>query len=85
MIKVIQIGTDFPAEHFKDWYNKPCIVSLSSLADDRCIWLGRIDNLDGRMLLNIQQVRDLLPVLERFVKTGDINPALGIKDGGNAE
>lgn len=73
MVKIIQIGQDFPRGYFKDWYDKDCVIALSSLADDRCIWLGRIDTLEGRMLLNVDQVKELLPVLQRFVKTGDIN------------
>lgn len=73
MVKIIQVGQDFPRGYFNDWYDKPCVISLSSLADDRCIWLGRVDSLHGRMLLNIEQVKELLPVLQRFVDTGDIN------------
>jgi hypothetical protein len=71
MIKITQQGLEFPRGQFKDWNDKPCGISLSSLADDRCIWLGPIGP-SSMMLLNIEQVAELLPVLERFVKTGDI-------------
>lgn len=73
MVKVIQTGNDFPRGYFQDWNKNDCVIALSSLADDRCIWLGRADVMDGRMLLNTEQVKELLPVLQRFVATGDIN------------
>lgn len=73
MIPIIQTGQEFPRGYFEDWNNKPCVISLSSLADDRCIWLGRADSLGAAMLLNQQQVKELLPVLQRFIETGDIN------------
>jgi hypothetical protein len=72
MVKINQEGNDFPRGFFNDWYGRPCTISLSSLADDRCIWVGRIDDNDKRMLLNVDQVRELLPVLQRFVETQDI-------------
>lgn len=73
MLPIIQTGHDFPRGYFNDWYNKPCVISLSSLADDSCIWVGRVDNPDSAMLLNQEQVKELIPVLQRFVDTGDIN------------
>jgi hypothetical protein len=73
MIPIIQAGNDFPRGYFDDWYKKPCVISLSSLADDRCIEIGRVDNPGGIMLLNQEQVKELIPVLQRFVNTGDIN------------
>ena len=73
MIPIIQIGNDFPRGYFDDWYNRRCMISLSSLADDHCIWLGRDDKPDSAMLLSQEQVKELIPVLQRFVDTGDIN------------
>lgn len=80
MIPIIQTGNNFPAGHFNDWYNKPCVISLSSLADDRCIWLGQTTTPGAAMLLNQEQVKDLIPILQRFVDTGDINATAGIKN-----
>lgn len=94
----------FPYYQFKDKYNQSCSLQLSSLADDRCIWLGVDDahptvlasqaslvgiktqettgwvdypipeqvQLQTRMHLNTKQVAKLLPILQKFVETGDL-------------
>src|SRR5687768_5576870 len=94
----------FPTAKFTDFYEKKCSIQLSSLADERCIWLGIDDpepkimardaashgietsknvgwvpypipeavQVVTRMHLSIDQVKALLPVLQRFVETGDI-------------
>lgn len=82
----------FPYYQFKDKYNETCSLQLSSLADDRCIWLG-IDkpkpqrlgphgwedfgipddvSVPSRMHLSAKQVKKLLPILHKFVETGDL-------------
>jgi hypothetical protein len=69
MLTVKQEGTDFPIAQFTDFYDHPCSVEQSSIFFPKCIWLGR----DGyQMHLSVEQVKELLPVLERFVEYGDI-------------
>jgi hypothetical protein len=95
----------FPTVEFIDHYNQICIVQISSLAEERCIWLGlnEIDpkimakdasrlgietsekvglidyhipeevSLPTRMHLTQEQVIELLPVLQKFAETGEIN------------
>lgn len=59
----------FPCAYFLDYYKHPCYIQKSSLADEHCIWLGVV----GRpMHLNSDQVAALLPLLIRFVETGEI-------------
>lgn len=94
----------FPYYEFIDRYGEKCSLQLSSLADDRCIWLGVDDanpqimasqarlfgvsttetsgwvsypipkevQLSTRMHLSIEQVKKLLPILQKFVETGDL-------------
>lgn len=91
-MEIKQTERNFPYGEFTDRYGKKCSIQLSSLADDRCIWLG-IDEPDPqimtdkgwkdyhipkdvlittRMHLNIETVEMLIPILQRFVETGDI-------------
>lgn len=55
---------------FKDRYDHLCSIQDSSLANEACIWIGRYG---ARMRLTQEQVSDLLPFLQHFVKTGTIN------------
>lgn len=66
---------------FTDRYEQKCTLQKSSLATEDCIWLGvnnsgpQMGNKDidhGRMHLSQEQVEALLPILKKFVKTGDI-------------
>lgn len=52
---------------FKDTYCEPCIIQESSIAEGSYIWLGPVGIA---MHLNKETVADLLPHLQRFVKTG---------------
>lgn len=61
----------FAYADFYDLYNKGCSIQESSLATDNAIWLGVYES---RMHLNQEQVAELLPLLERFVKTGVLQP-----------
>lgn len=56
---------------FNDDYERPCVISKSSAAMKDCIWLG-INRLGHRMHLTQTQVKELLPYLENFVKTGEL-------------
>lgn len=72
----------FSRADFKDLYGAPCSIQASSLATDDAIWLG-CDELGiepvskepfaQRMHLNREQVASLLPILERFVETGELS------------
>lgn len=72
----------FDLIEFKDQYQKNCSLQMSSLATEDCIWLGSDEDqqthhvtgekLSTRMHLTRKQVKELLPYLEHFVKTGDI-------------
>ena len=67
---------------FKDRYNQPCTLQESSLATEKCIWLGVHSEIDlntgehlgpnQRMHLTQEQVKELLPLLKKFVKTGEL-------------
>jgi len=63
---------------FIDRYNAKCSIQDSSIATEDCIWLGcnEGEHADGsccaRMHLTQEHVRQLLPVLQRFLDTGTI-------------
>ena len=68
----------FGIANFKDRYNQECSIQDSSLATEPAIWLGvdntgeSMGNKEGqRMHLTINQVKELLPLLQYFVATGD--------------
>ena len=54
---------------FTDYYGKCCSLHNSSLAGTAAIWLGPENDC---MHLSVEQVSELLPFLENFVKTGYI-------------
>lgn len=59
----------FKKIEFNDLYNKKCSIQKSSIASQEAIWFG----IDGdRMHLSREDVKELLPILERFVKKGDL-------------
>ena len=69
---------------FKDRYKQECILQKSSLVSEDCIWFGidrgipkgpglKGEEINGRMHLTRKQVRALLPHLQRFVETGELN------------
>jgi hypothetical protein len=66
---------------FKDCNGVACSIQKSSLAFEQAIWLGAdegLKNQDGniptnyRMHLTQKQVKELLPILNRFAKTGEL-------------
>jgi hypothetical protein len=62
---------------FADLYRQECSIQKSSLATEDCIWFGVDVDLEGkttnhRMHLSQEDVKTLLPVLEKFVKTGEL-------------
>lgn len=76
----------FSLGEFKDDYGQICSIQLSSAASKRCIWLGVVNtgpNLEGptgkrnedvyaRMHLTREDVKKLLPLLQKFADTGDL-------------
>lgn len=58
---------------FKDYNHEECSLQESSIATENCVWLG-IDCVttgeSGRMHLAQDQVRSLLPWLQRFADSG---------------
>ncbi len=64
---------------FVDRYEQVCSLQISSLATERAIWIG-IDNANPKILardansmqLTQEQVKELLPHLQAFVETGEI-------------
>ena len=67
----------FTRYEFKDQFRQECSLQKSSLATGDCIWLGVDTDLEGnevhcRMHLTRNQINKILPILEKFVKTGEI-------------
>lgn len=66
---------------FVDRYGAKCSIQKSSLATEDCIWLGcdheTFDShcrpCGARMHLTQDMVADLIPVLQRFVETGELS------------
>jgi hypothetical protein len=71
----------FARAEFDDLYGSKCSIQESSLADQHAIWLGvhepspqYQEKKSSRMHLNQEQAAQLLPLIERFVKTGGLWP-----------
>lgn len=47
--KFLKTGRGFPFIAFSDFYNAKCSIQLSSLAEDRAIWVG-IDDADPKIM-----------------------------------
>ena len=68
----------FKRGEFKDYNNDDCSIQVSSLATDRCLWLGLETGMhvDGRCLarMHIDQAmaHDLAQQLIYFAETGDL-------------
>jgi predicted homoserine dehydrogenase-like protein len=69
MLKIKQVENQ-PRKYaeFIDGWKQPCSIVESS-AVEPSVWLGVEEK---QMHLTVQNVRDLLPLLETFVKTGFI-------------
>ena len=64
-----QNGRGFIQGKFQDSNQQNCSIQESSRADVSSLWLG-VD--ESRMHLTQEQVSELLPLLECFVKTGQL-------------
>ncbi|VVB50662.1 Uncharacterised protein [uncultured archaeon] len=67
----------FQRSEFIDRYGQFCSLQESSLATEGCIWLGVDTNVEGkeilgRMHLTQKMVKDLLPHLKKFARTGHL-------------
>lgn len=58
---------------FTDRYGEVCSLQESSLASEPAIWLGFDGPAGQRMHLTQEQMRELLPLLTRFVETGNLS------------
>ncbi len=73
-MKLSQRG--FVVGEFLDYFNNKCSIQESSIMhSEGLIWLGIDKNFQGekvneRMHLTQEQVKKLLPLLERFAETG---------------
>lgn len=89
MENVNKTNRGFSIFSFKDSYGCDCSIQESSAASEPKIWFGidnaKITTKDGapvgsenmtafsRMHLSQEQVKELLPLLENFVKTGSLD------------
>lgn len=75
-VKIFQTKRGFDIAEFTDLYGLSCSIQKSSLATSDALWLGVDTNREGeatpRMHLSQDMVKELLPLLRRFAKTGDI-------------
>jgi hypothetical protein len=83
-IKFTQRG--FSLAEFTDRYGQKCSIQKSSLATEDAIWLGIAntgphikgpggemnEDICARMHLTVKQVKTLLPLLNKFVETGEL-------------
>ena len=88
MINLCKTARGFQRGDFADLYGHECSIQESSLATDSAIWLGCNEGnhyWDGkdnpqsgrltccaRMHLNVEQVKELLPLLLFFVDHGEL-------------
>jgi hypothetical protein len=64
----------FAIVKFTDLYDSKCSLQKSSLALQDCVWLGTDTPGHDRMHLTREMVEALLPLLLRFVATGELEP-----------
>lgn len=67
----------FPKIEFEDKSRQKCSIQRSSSANNEAIWLGVEEDSLGqkvfhRMHLTREQIKDLLPVLQKFADDGSI-------------
>lgn len=62
----------FSVVEFTDSFNTKCSIQEASSASESRIWLG-VEN--HRMLLSQEEVKSLMPILQSFVETGELDKA----------
>jgi hypothetical protein len=73
-MKIEYTSRGFEIINFKDRYDKECSLQQSSLADfelpgSSAIWFGRGDE---RMHIDVKQLKEILPHLKKWVRTGSL-------------
>ncbi len=63
-LEIKRTETNFPYVEFKDWYDKDCKILASSLAEDRCIWVGLTDSHPELIVSNLESTDD--GIVERY-------------------
>jgi len=63
---------------FEDDYKQQCSLQRSNAALENKVWLGVEKDINGkivngRMHLTQEQVRDILPYLQKFADTGELS------------
>lgn len=78
MIDLTRTERGFAIGTFIDRYGDVCSIQKSSLATEDAIWLGihEVKGEPARMHLTQSHVADLLPHLQRFVSSGELDPTL---------
>lgn len=77
-MKLRQTNRNFDIIEFVDRYGKECSLQKSSLATEDAIWFGCNEGLHfegkcmARMHLTQEQVAELLPYLQHFIETGEL-------------
>ena len=69
-IELQTTGRGFTRGEFRDRYNFLCSIQKSSLATEDAIWLGVNEN---RMHLTQEMAEALIPLLQKFVDTGELS------------
>lgn len=59
----------FQLIEFTDRTGEICSIQVSSLATENAVWFGTDHN---RMHLTTDHLKELLPVLQKFVETGEL-------------
>lgn len=81
-IVIDKTSRGFARGDFKDRYGAACSIQKSSLAEEDCIWLGcdhaekhhvTGEPVGARMHLTQDMAADLIPLLQRFVETGELS------------
>lgn len=70
MVSVTETNRGFALIYFKDRYGSKCSLQKSSMASEPAIWLGIDSQL--RMHLTQEQVREIIPHLNKFAETGKL-------------
>jgi len=78
MIKKDTTDKGWDVRVFADLYGARCSIQKSSLATKDAIWFGVHEDMNGkditkaRMHLDVEMVKQLLPILQHFVETGEL-------------
>ena len=76
-MKPVKVGNrGFSRYEFKDIYGSHCSIQDSSRANEACVWLGVDQDWQGnsstRMHLNVDQAKELVEALNRFIETESV-------------